>query len=220
VRRRGAWVTSLQIRRIRRRFRATDTERISASSIGPNPNLAIRAGSPRSLFTHTTSPRTLSLAASRGHLVKGWLAASSYRPPPARVSPRVAPPRPVHQTVGRKMRLSDFCNRTTTRAPHELPDSQARSPFCCDPRRRTAPRFTPAHFQPSASGETPGEASLDGEPSASASSQSFPVRLRIYPMAAGVMPRGPGGASIERSSRAAPPGCGVFNREPSLRPSL
>jgi hypothetical protein len=179
VRRRGAWATSCQIRRIRGRFRATDTKRISASSIGPNPNLAIRAGLPRSLFTPTTSPRTLLLAASRRHLVKGWLVASSYHPPSARVSPRVAPPRPVHQTVGRKMRLSDFCNRTTTRAPHELPDSQARSPVCCDPRGRTAARFTPAHVQPSASGETPGEASLDGEPSASALSQPIPAHLRL-----------------------------------------
>jgi hypothetical protein len=33
---------------------------------------------PRLLFTHTTPPRTLSLAASLGHLVKGWLVASSY----------------------------------------------------------------------------------------------------------------------------------------------
>jgi len=47
------------------------------------------------------------------------------------------------------------------------------------------------------------------------------ARARVTPIAtAGVMPRGPGGASIERSSRAAPPGRGVFNREPSLRRSL
>jgi len=52
-----------------------------------DPDLAIRAGLPRSLFTHTTTPRTLSLAASLGHLVKGWLVASSY---PAAACARVA----------------------------------------------------------------------------------------------------------------------------------
>jgi len=55
-----------------------------------------------------------------------------------------------------------------------------------------------------ASGVPPGEASLDGEPSASALPQ--PVRVapaRVAPIVRGhvtVMPRGPGGASIERSS--------------------
>jgi len=99
------------------------------------------------------------------------------------------------------MRLSDFCNRTTTRAPHGLPDSQVRPSKLRHPCGRSA-RHTPAHFQPMASGEPPGEASLDGEPSASALSQPVPGRGdRVTPIAAvGVMLRGPGGASIERSS--------------------
>jgi hypothetical protein len=66
-------------------------------------------------------PRTLSLAASLGHLVKGWLVASSY--PSPRASPRVAPDRCPRS---RKMRLTDFCNRPTTRAPCRLPDSRVR----------------------------------------------------------------------------------------------
>jgi len=83
----------------------------------------------------------------------------------------------------RKMRLTDFCNRPTTRAPQGLPDSQVRSP----PRFVTlagpsARRLTPAHPRPMASGEPPGEASLDGEPPASALSQPVTARVRSgYP---------------------------------------
>jgi hypothetical protein len=219
VRRRGAWATSCQIRRIRGRFRATDTKRISASSIGPNPNLAIRAGLPRSLFTPTTSPRTLLLAASRRHLVKGWLVASSYHPPSARVSPRVAPPRPVHQRLGE--RCVSPTSATELRPEHPM--------NCPIPRR--VPRFaaTLAGAQQHGSRRPTFSHRLPVRPQVrlrlTANPQLQPCRNPSpptfgYPMGEGVMPRGPGGASIERSSRTAPPGCGVFNREPSLRRSL
>jgi len=43
------------------------------------------------------------------------------------------------------MRLSDFCNRPTTRAPCTLPDSRSRSPARCAVLR---PRNVPAHADP------------------------------------------------------------------------
>jgi len=64
----------------------TDTERTGAPSIGSTQISRSGQAWPRLLFTHTTSPRTLSLAASLGHLVKGWLVASNY-PVPARLAP-------------------------------------------------------------------------------------------------------------------------------------
>ena len=67
----------------------TDTERTGAPSIGSTQISRSGQAWPRLLFTHTTSPRTLSLAASLGHLVKGWLVASNY-PVSARLT-RVAP---------------------------------------------------------------------------------------------------------------------------------
>jgi len=95
------------------------------------------------------------------------------------------------------MRLPDFCNRLTTRAPNRLPDSRARSPSGL-----AALRSTPTRRRPMASSGSPGGASLDGEPPASASSQ--PPGRRVWgrgpkhPL--GRAPRGPGGASIECSS--------------------
>lgn len=70
------------------------------------------------------------------------------------------------------MRLSDFCNRITSRAPCTLPDSRSclrRSPFlaCALPGIR--------HLQIS------GEASLDGEPPASALPQPAHRSLRLSP---------------------------------------
>jgi len=101
------------------------------------------------------------------------------------------------------MRLSDFCNRLQTRAPHRLPDSRMRpSPGTTLPRGSTVRRRARAHLQPMASGAPPGEASLDGEPPASALSQPVSiVRGQVAPdKTMSVMRRGPGGASIECSS--------------------
>jgi len=143
-------------------------------------------------------PRTLSPAASLGHLVKGWLVTSSY---PAIVTSRHGLPRSApHHT--RKMRWSDFCNRSTIRAPQRLPNSRVSPSSRFDPRGLSARRRSPAHPSANGLGEPPGEASLDGEPPASALSQPAAIRRsRFDPIAAvGVTPRGPGGASIERSS--------------------
>jgi len=101
-----------------------------------DPNLAARVGEIAFVLTHTqVSPRTLSLAASPPRLVKGWVVASSY---PA--SSRFASRRP-ERTAG-KMRLPDFCNRPTSRAPFGPFDSRARllrasRPAPCDAVRAT-----------------------------------------------------------------------------------
>jgi len=105
------------------------------------------------------------------------------------------------------MRPTDFCNRLRSEHPLDCPIPG------CAPRRaaRSCPcrpdlptrRCAPTHPRPMASGEPPGEASLDGEPPASALPQpatrcppGFP-RSRRREL---VVPRGPGGASIECSS--------------------
>jgi hypothetical protein len=96
------------------------------------------------------------------------------------------------------MRLPDFCNRPTTRAPYGLPDSRARCSSSL-----AALGATPIRLQPMASGGSPGRASLDGEPPASAPTQ--PSESRVFEAGApdtnldGTL-HGPGGASIERSS--------------------
>lgn len=64
-------------------------------------------------------PRTLSLAASPPGLVKGWVVAATYP-----VAARLASRRP-ERDMG-KMRLTNFCNRPTTRAPFGLLDSRSR----------------------------------------------------------------------------------------------
>jgi hypothetical protein len=117
-------------------------------------------------------------------------------------TPRPGLPRDVTLET-RKMRRSDFCNRLQTRAPHRLPDSRMRpSPGATLPRGSTARRRARAHLRPMASGAPPGEASLDGEPPASALSQPVSiVRGQVTPdTTMSVMRRGPGGASIECSS--------------------
>jgi hypothetical protein len=100
------------------------------------------------------------------------------------------------------MRRTDFCNRPTIRAPSGLPDSQVRPAAPRDPRGPLHTTITPACPRPMASGAPLGEASLDGEPSASALPQPVPFRARwVSPVApVSVVPRGPGGASIECSS--------------------
>jgi hypothetical protein len=96
-----------------------------------------------------------------------------------------------------KMRLPDFCNRPTTRAPNGLPDSRARRSSDL-----AAFRSWPTRPRPMASGGSPGGASLDGEPPASASSPppAEPVWGRGPKRPPGRALRGPGGAWIESSS--------------------
>jgi len=115
-------------------------------------------------------------------------------PPPARLA-----------TSGREKDASHrLLQPTAIRAPSGLPDSRVRSP----PRRAILAdlptrRRTLTHPRPMASGEPPGEASLDGEPPASALPQPVtpcPLGLPRSRRRELVVPRGPGGASIERSS--------------------
>jgi len=176
----------------------TDTERTGAPSIGSTRISRSERVRPRLLFTHTTSPRTLSLAASLGHLVKGWLVASNY---PG--SARPAPGCPVTRRSSRERCVSP------TSATDYRPEHPTDCPIPgCDLRRAPRPcgsgarRRTRTHLRPMASGVPPGEASLDGEPPASALTQPASiVRVRVAPSATmSVMPRGPGGASIECSS--------------------
>ena len=133
---------SHQICLARRLFKATGREHTRAPSIGST----WISRSSRQGVTHcsraSTSPRTLSLAASLARLVKGWEVDSSY--PAPRGSSRVAP---HFTTLTRKMRLSDFCNRLPTRAPCTLPDSQSRAlrPRNLGAFRRLPSRGLPDH---------------------------------------------------------------------------
>jgi hypothetical protein len=111
-------------------FKATRTEHARAPSIGSIRTLRPSGRSCARCSLARTSPRTLSLAPSPACPVKGRQLASSY--PAALGSSRVAP---RLTAPARKMRLSDFCNRLTTRAPTVLPDSRSRSlraPRPCD----------------------------------------------------------------------------------------
>jgi hypothetical protein len=103
-------------------FKATRTEHARAPSIGSIRTLRSSRRSCARCSLARTSPRTLSLASSPACPVKGRQLASSY--PAALGSSRVAP---LLTAPARKMRLSDFCNRLTTRAPTVLPDSRSRS---------------------------------------------------------------------------------------------
>jgi hypothetical protein len=111
-----------QTHRARRLFKATRTEHARAPSIGSIRTLRSSRRSCARCSLALTSPRTLSLAPSPACPVKGWQLASSY--PAALGSSRVTP---RLTASARKMRLSDFCNRLTTRAPTVLPDSRSRS---------------------------------------------------------------------------------------------
>jgi hypothetical protein len=148
----------------------------------------------------------------------------SALPGSSRVAPRLTAP-------ARKMRLSDFCNRLTIRAPNTLPDSRSRSlpapppfddetiriatnrPSAADPSLRPC-RHT--DLRPS------GGASLDGESPASAS-----------PQPAKQLPRASPGSPLASSTtrnwlrsldrtllRAVPPDHGLLDREPSVQLGL
>jgi hypothetical protein len=79
---------------------------------------------PRSLFTHTTSPPHPVACREPGpprQRMAGRFKLSRLR------SSRPGLPRDAPRGT-RKMRLTDFCNRPTTRAPQGLPDSRVRTP--------------------------------------------------------------------------------------------
>jgi hypothetical protein len=149
-----------QTRWTRRWFRTTSTERTRAPSIGSRPDLAVRAGSTALVVhAHDLRPapcrllRTLAASSKAG----GSLQAI---PSPSRIASRLL------ALAAGKMRLPDFCNRPTTRAHNGLPDSRAR--FSSD---LSALGASPTRPRPMASSGSPGGASLDGEPPASAASQ-------------------------------------------------
>jgi len=164
-----------QIRRCRRRFRATTTGRTRTPSIGSTRALRPERARPRALFTCVASPRTLSLASSPFRPVKGRQVASSYPGLPETASPSPARHPP---SATRKMRLSDFCNRLPSRAPCGSLDSRPRSVRAAPcgasrPSRRPilgVSRGGEVHGDPPTAYRMsqPGGASLDGEPPASA----------------------------------------------------
>jgi len=127
---------SRQIRRCRRRFRTTTTGRTRTPSIGLTRALRPGRARPRLLFTRVVPPRTLSLAASLaavpgpqpfGWTPFGWspasskagVVASSYLAPPRGPTRRCQHEDP--RDAARKMRLTDFCNRLSSRAPTDCP---------------------------------------------------------------------------------------------------
>lgn len=131
------------------------------------------------------------------------------------------------------MRLSDFCNRLTTRAPCMPPDSRWQRRLPLDPAvsRPRGPRWTSARPDPPASvssafappshaDESPGGVSLDGEPPASASPQP--------PASPEAKASNDGWSSTARSwwrldrrlLRAVPPDDGVLHRAERAAPPL
>jgi len=124
-------------------------------------------------------------------------------------SPARAPPRVASQWPLFKRHEKDASHRLLqpTRYPSTLWTARFPGALPAVPRGpcgRPARQLTRAHARPTASCEPLGEASLDGEPPASALPQPVLVeRARVTPIATRrdpVVPRGPGGASIERSS--------------------
>jgi hypothetical protein len=203
-----------QVRRCRRRFRTTapnEPERLPSDRPEPcGPGRLHRACS----YTRTASPRTLSLAASLAHLVKGWGVASNY-PALIRLASRRAEP------GSKKMRLPT----SATDRRHEHPADPS------IPGRASLGASRPSGYVPCGTApacprrepraDHPGGASLDGDPPASALSQPLcggpgvlapdPTRARRLPVLA------------ELRSTAPPadaPGHGVLDREPSMRRGL
>jgi len=191
-----------------------------------DPDLATRAGWSGSLFTRTDSPSHPVARREPGppSSMGGW-SPRAIPPPPARESPRVTPRRLARRAMTRKMRLTDFCNRPTIRAPHGLPDSQVRArraprplraPQLDDSRERALGQWPPAHPRV----KLRLTANLQLRP---CRNPSTVARARVAPVAAPAWCRDASRSwrSFDRMLlRAAPPDRGVVNREPSLRRSL
>jgi hypothetical protein len=159
-------------------------------------------------YTCTLQPRTLSLAAIRSGPVKR--SGGRFKLPLATEQTL----RPVPALPG-KMRLTDVCNRPTTRAPCRTRDSRLRLHGPCGPLR--APTRSRSH------GLHLGGASLDGDPPASAL-DAHRVATR-YPVLPRNMTRERDTARSWRVPRsmappAVSPGRGVLDRAPSWRRSL
>jgi hypothetical protein len=109
------------------------------------------------------------------------------------------------------MRLTDVCNRLTTRAPCGLIDSRAsirsalRPPSCAS--RRSGPKPEPTIPPAAETTSDPGGASLDGDPPASALDVHAyrDAMLGCYPLhGANEIPLGPGGCRDRRPLRRYP----------------
>jgi len=103
------------------------------------------------------------------------------------------------------MRLSDFCNRLQTRAPHRLPDSRVRPAFASRPsrdlkrddvREPTLGQWPPVNPQV----KLRLTANLQLQPCRNLSLSGALGLPRTRRRPGAVVPRGPGGASIECSS--------------------
>jgi hypothetical protein len=139
-----------------------------------------------------SSPAPLLLAAIRSGLVKRSGGRFKLPLAPERAS------RPAPALPG-KMRLTDVCNRPTTRAPCESLDSRLRLHEPCGPLR--APTRGRSH------GLHLGGASLDGDPPASALDvHRVATRYPDYSgHGANEIPLGPGGCRDRRPLRRYPP---------------
>lgn len=181
--------TPHQARRARRRVRATHDERARTPSIGSSwcPRSRDRGSQAGNVAfdSHSRSAAAHPLACpepipSRQRLGARHRPSVSHGFPRASAFPRAA----CGDRAAGKMRLSDFCNRLTTRAPYRPPDSRWQ-PQGTLARPLDLPRLTCADRSARASGgilrtrlecahqvdradESPGGASLDGEPPASA----------------------------------------------------
>lgn len=223
VRRHTFGATSRQARRARRRFRATDTGRTRAPSIGSTR--ISRSEQAAALVVHFTrrrlapcrSPRAWATSSKDGWSPRAIPPLSGARfatgcPAPTRssdVDEKDASHRLLQPTY-------DPSTLRTARFPGTLRAALAgpRGLSARRSRRPTLGQWPPVSPQV----KLRLTANLQLQP---CHNPSRSAHARVTPnVVVGVMPRGPGGASIERSSRAAPPGCGVFNREPSLRRSL
>jgi hypothetical protein len=223
-----------QGRRCRRRFRTATTGRTRTPSIGSTRTLRPEQAWPRALFTCVASPRTLSPAASPICPVKGRQVASSY-PELA----RTAVPLPAQGPRSLRERCVSPTSATDSR--HEHPADRS-IPGCTlvAPRLATIHDQRPTHPGPKPHGgeagslpaafrmSQPGGASLDGEPPASAcaaTSTWYPraARRRAGAWAPDVHVCGEAWSwrsPDRRLLRASPPGGGVFDRSPGLRPDL
>jgi len=125
----------------RRGFRATTSfrpERLPSDRPGPRSP----GGHDHVCFyTRTVLPRTRSPAAIRSRPVKGGVVASGYLPP---LWPGLATNPGLAM---RKMRLTDFCNRLTTRAPCGGIDSRAPLLRALRPFGRSTPAGGQSHLR-------------------------------------------------------------------------
>jgi hypothetical protein len=148
--------TPRQARWDRRRVRAADTERTRAPSVGWARTSRRGRAISRLLFTRTTfAPHPVACCKSDPPRQRP----ASHLRLSRRSMLQVAPQRGL---TG-KMRLTNFCNRLTKRAPSGLSDSRAHRPTDL-----AAPRLVPTCLRPKTSGRSSGGGSLDGDTPASA----------------------------------------------------